>query len=75
VVAGAGAQGLPPGSIGFVHVAAALPMLPGAMLAARWGAKLNQRLDARLLRRVFAVLFTIIGARLVIANLGSLLQL
>jgi uncharacterized protein len=75
VTAGLGAEGLPPGSIGFVHIAAALPMLPGAMLGARWGAKLNQRLDARLLRRVFAVLFMIIGARLVIANLGSLLQL
>jgi uncharacterized protein len=74
-LAGAGTPGLPGGSIGFIHLAVALPMLPGAMLAARWGAKLNQRLDARLLRRLFAVLFIIIGARLVITNLGSLLQL
>jgi uncharacterized protein len=75
VAAGAGAADLPRGSIGFVHLAVALPMLPGAMLAARWGAKLNQRLDPRRLRWTFAVLFTLLGARLVVANLGSLLRL
>jgi uncharacterized membrane protein YfcA len=32
---GAGTPGLPSGHIGFVHVAAAVPMLPGAILAAR----------------------------------------
>lgn len=74
ITSGAGVEGLPAGSIGFVHVAAALPMLPGAMLAARWGAKLNQKLDARLLRRLFAVLFVIIGLRLVVSNITSLLQ-
>lgn len=62
------------GNIGFVHFAAAVPMLPGAMLAARWGAKLNQRIDAMLLRRLFAVLFLIIGVRLVITNMILLLQ-
>jgi uncharacterized protein len=72
---GAGMPQLPAGSIGFVHVAAALPMLPGAMLAARWGARVNQRLDARRLRLVFALLFTLLGARLIIGNLGALLQL
>jgi uncharacterized protein len=72
MTAGAGAADLPDGSVGFVHVAAALPMLPGAMLAARWGAKLNQKLDARRLRLTFAVLFTLLGARLVLTNLGAL---
>jgi uncharacterized protein len=59
---------MPAGSIGLVHVAAALPMLPGAMLAARWGARANQRLDAARLRPLFAVLFGLLGARLLIAN-------
>jgi uncharacterized protein len=72
-VAGIGTAGLPAGSVGFVHVAAALPMLPGAMLAARWGARLNQRLDARLLRLTFAVLLAVLGARLVVTHLLSLL--
>lgn len=74
IVAGLGAPDLPSGSIGFVHLAAALPMLPGAMLAVRWGARLNQRMDPRKLRWTFALLFTLLGARLFIANLGSLLR-
>lgn len=60
------------GFVGYVHIAAALPMLPGAILAARWGARLNQRLDASRLRWVFALLFAGIGASLVIRNLGTL---
>ncbi|MGH7464809.1 MAG: sulfite exporter TauE/SafE family protein, partial [Longimicrobiales bacterium] len=55
MLTGAGTAGLPVGHIGYVHVAAALPMLPGAVLAARWGARLNQRLDAKHLRWLFAV--------------------
>jgi uncharacterized protein len=74
IAAGTGAAGLPPGSLGYVHVAAALPMLPGAMIAARFGAKLNQRLDPRRLRWTFAVLCVVLGARLVVANLGALLR-
>lgn len=73
ILAGLGVPGLPPGSFGYVHVAAALPMLPGAMVAARYGARLNQRLNPRQLRWTFAVLFLILGVRLVIANLGYLL--
>ncbi|MBR9989079.1 MAG: sulfite exporter TauE/SafE family protein [Gemmatimonadetes bacterium] len=71
---GADTAGLPPGSIGYVDVAAALPMLPGAVLAARWGARVNQRLDARRLRWIFAVLFAGVGATLVIRNLPLLLN-
>jgi uncharacterized protein len=75
VLAGLGTADLPRGSLGFVHIAAALPMLPGAMLAARWGAKLNQRLDPRTLRITFAVLFAFLGGRLVLNNVGALLGL
>jgi uncharacterized membrane protein YfcA len=74
MVTGAGAADLPAGSVGFVHVAAALPMLPGAILAARWGARVNQRLDARKLRWLFAVMFAVLGANLVIRNLPMLLD-
>lgn len=72
MVSGQGAAGLPSGSIGYVHVFAALPMLPGAMLAARWGARANQRMDPRLLRRTFAVLLGVLGLHLVIGNLAAL---
>lgn len=71
---GADTAGLPAGHVGYVHIAAALPMLPGAVLAARWGARLNQRLDARKLRWIFALLFATLGANLVIRNLPLLLN-
>jgi uncharacterized protein len=70
---GARDVGLAGGFVGYVHVAAALPMLPGAMLAARWGARLNQRMDAARLRWIFALLFAGIGANLIIRNLPLLL--
>lgn len=75
MLAGVGQGDLPLGSIGFVHIAAALPMLPGAMIAVRWGARVNQSLDARRLKQLFALFFAVLGARLVITNLGPLLQL
>ena len=65
---------MPRGSIGFVHVAAALPMLPGAIIAARWGARLNQRLDAARLRVIFALLLLVFGVRLVVENLIPLIR-
>jgi len=71
---GVDTAGLPAGYVGYVHIAAALPMLPGAVLAARWGARLNQRLDARKLRWIFALLFATLGANLVIRNLPLLLN-
>ncbi|MEX0908000.1 MAG: sulfite exporter TauE/SafE family protein [Gemmatimonadota bacterium] len=69
----AGSVQLPIGSIGYVHVLAAIPMLPGAMMAARWGAKMNQRMDAARLRIIFSIIFILLGARLVIANFGELI--
>ena len=64
---------LPAGHVGFVHVAAALPMIPGAMLAARWGAQVNQKMDAQKLRWLFATLFVVIGLRIIITNVTALL--
>ncbi|HSJ10745.1 MAG TPA: sulfite exporter TauE/SafE family protein [Longimicrobiales bacterium] len=72
MLTGAELPGLPPGHVGYVHVAAAIPMIPGAMIAARWGSKLNQRLDATKLRWIFAILFLIMGLRIAVANLFSL---
>jgi uncharacterized protein len=65
---------MPAGSVGFVHVAAAVPMMPGALIAVGWGARLNQRLDAITLRRVFALLLLLLGVRLVIGNLMPLIR-
>ena len=70
---GHNAVGMPQGHIGYVHVAAALPMLPGALIAVRWGARLNQRLSPRVLSWTFAVVFGALGIRLIIGNFASLL--
>jgi uncharacterized membrane protein YfcA len=60
------------GPLGYVHLAVALPMLPGAVLAVRWGARLNQRLDPKLLRLTFAAVFTLTGLWIVFTNVGGL---
>jgi uncharacterized protein len=72
MVTGAGQPGLPAGSVGFVHVAAGIAMFIGAVLSVSWGALLNQRLKPRALTLVFATVFVLIGARLVLTNLGAL---
>ncbi|HEX6940366.1 MAG TPA: sulfite exporter TauE/SafE family protein [Longimicrobiales bacterium] len=65
--------GLPEGTIGYIHVLAALPILAGSVLSVRWGAHLNQRLPARELRAMFGILFILLGARFVLQNALSLL--
>jgi uncharacterized membrane protein YfcA len=69
---GSGLPGLPSGAVGFVHVPAALAMIPGAVLLAPVGARLNLSLPTRTLRWVFAVLLAGMGAELVWSN-GRLL--
>ncbi|HEY8483482.1 MAG TPA: sulfite exporter TauE/SafE family protein [Longimicrobiales bacterium] len=72
VVSGWGAPGLPPGSLGYVHFAAALPILVGSILAVRWGVLINQRLPTRLLQQVFGVLLGVLGLQLAVENLPRL---
>lgn len=73
MLSGAPVAELPPGSIGHVHLLAALPILAGSILSVGWGTKLNQRLPARRLRWVFALLFGGIGIQLLVENLRDLL--
>jgi uncharacterized protein len=73
VLAGQGVPDLPAGSLGFVHLPTALAMLPGAVLLAPVGARLNQRLPARTLEGVFAFLMVLLGAWLVWTNGAVLL--
>jgi|SRR5690606_274756 len=73
MLTGVDVAGLPSGHVGYVHLYAALPMLPGAMLAARWGAKLNQRMGGHKLRYLFAVMFAVLGLNLVVRHVGLLL--
>jgi uncharacterized protein len=68
VAMGLGRPGLPAGSWGYVHIAAALPMLGGALLSVRAGTWANQRLPAPVLRWTFAIAFVLLGAQLIWEN-------
>jgi uncharacterized membrane protein YfcA len=74
VIGGVGVEGLPPGSLGYVHLGAALPLLAGSLLSVGWGARVNQRLGAGRLRWVFGAAFLIIGLKLVVENSRVLFQ-
>jgi uncharacterized protein len=71
-VGGAGAPGRPPGSVGYIHYMAALPILVGSMAAVRLGVRVNQKLPTRTLRILFGVLFLALGGRLILENAGAL---
>jgi uncharacterized protein len=73
MVTGAGAQGLPPGSVGYVDVVTGLAMAAGALASVRLGTSLNQTLSPRALARVFGVLFLLLGARLILNSSGMLI--
>jgi uncharacterized protein len=72
MVLGMGRGGLPPGSWGYVHTAAALPMLIGAVLSVRGGTWANQRLSVPVLKWAFVVVFVLLGAQLIWANVAAL---
>lgn len=69
---GLGEAGLPPGSVGYVHYLAGLPILAGSLAAVGLGARANQRLNARTLRLVFGILFLLLGLRLILQNATAL---
>jgi uncharacterized protein len=73
LVSGSAAAGRPEHSVGFIHLAAALPLAVGAFTAVAAGARLNQRLRPRGLSLVFGSLFFLAGLRLTFLNLLELL--
>jgi uncharacterized membrane protein YfcA len=72
VVRGWGMPGMPPGSLGYVHVLAAVPLLIGSVLTVRLGTVINQRMSERALKRVFAAFFTLLGLYLIGQNIDVL---
>ena len=56
VVAGLSVEGLPPGSIGFIHLPTLAILAGASVLLAPWGAKVAHGMDVSSLRRVFALL-------------------
>jgi hypothetical protein len=72
MLSGHASAGLPAGSIGYVHVAASLPLMLGAVLTVRLGAQANRRMSTRALQWVFAIVLFVLGARLVVQSLAGL---
>jgi uncharacterized membrane protein YfcA len=62
-ISGWGVAGLPPWSVGFVYVPAAVGISVTSMLAAPLGVRLAHRLPPKTLRRVFAAFLIAIGAK------------
>lgn len=58
---GFGAPGLPPGSLGYLHLPALAGIALMSMLAAPWGARIAHRLPRHRLRRGFALLLAGVG--------------
>lgn len=72
IVSGLGQAGLPAGSLGYVNATAGVPLMIGSILTVRLGAKVNQRMNVRTLKRVFALLLFVLGLRLAIqGGLGT----
>lgn len=55
---------LPAGTVGYVHVPAAIGIGLGALIAAPWGVRLAHRISGRALARVFAVALAAVGLAL-----------
>lgn len=69
-LAGWGAPGLPPGSLGFVNLIGFAIIVPATVLAAPLGARLAHAIDKTLLRRAFALFLALTSARMVWSLLG-----
>jgi uncharacterized protein len=61
--------GMPWGSVGYVHVLAALPIAVGALLSVGLGTRANRALPVKWLRLGFASLFAVLGAYLMATSL------
>jgi uncharacterized membrane protein YfcA len=72
IISGWQATGMPPGSLGYVHIVAALPILAGSLISVSWGTRANQRMKAATLKRVFSAFFSALGLYLIAENAASL---
>lgn len=56
-------EALPGFSIGFIYLPALLGIVLTSVFCARYGAELAHRLDARMLKRIFAIFLVLVGIR------------
>lgn len=64
IVAGQGAEGLPPGSLGYVHAPAALLLFSVSVFTAPYGVRLAHRIPPARLRLAFAIFLGVSAVRM-----------
>jgi len=67
-MAGAGAEHLPPGSVGYVNLFAAALLFVCGSVGVSTGSRLTKTVDETVLRRLFALLLAVSAARMVLAT-------
>jgi uncharacterized membrane protein YfcA len=71
IVVGWGRADLPPFSLGHVNLAAFALMSAFTVMTAPVGARLAHRLDARRLKKLFAILLAVVAIRLLLNAIGG----
>lgn len=69
IVNGLTVQGLPSGSIGYIHLTALLGVISASIITAPLGAKLAHSLPVDRLKKFFALLLYVVGLRMLIGSL------
>lgn len=69
IVNGLGAEGLPAGSIGFIHLTGLLGIVTASVFTAPLGARLAHSLPVAKLKKIFAVLLYVVGFRMLLGGL------
>ncbi len=67
-------QALPDYSIGFIYLPALSGIAVATIVSVRWGAVLAHKLPARHLRRLFAAVIFVLGARFMVINLMQMVR-
>jgi uncharacterized membrane protein YfcA len=67
-ISGAHIAGMPPYSVGFIHVGAGIPILIASLLAVKLGTRVNQATNVKALRYIFAAFFLVMGVSFIWEN-------
>lgn len=70
-ISGSNVAGMPPFSLGYIHVGAGLPILIASLIAVRFGAKVNQATNVKVLRYIFAAFFLLMGISFIWENTSA----
>ena len=65
IVIGLGAEGLPPFSVGYINLLAALVIAPVSVIAAPYGAKAAHAVSVTVLRRIFSAFIVIVAVKMI----------